>query len=600
MMFLSLFIMSGIVVYCAVHPPQQTLPQPVDTQPIGPDQPTGGVANNQAEPRTPSTSSSPKSSARPKTGTTAPAKADYTAAPKQAEIEQSITQEYEYHALATPNDPYYTSQTYRPWALQHTGAPAVWNQTTGSPVVVAVVDTGYALQHEDLNTQWYTSPGETGMTASGDKCWTGAAQDKSTNKCDDDGNGYVDDWRGWNFYGKYQPTNDPCSVDGLGTYVANNNPQAGSSGDDILYAEDTQCFGTDPGDPFEAVSHGTSTAGLAGAATNNGRGIASFNWNAKIMPLQALGDDGSGWTGKIVAAIRYATDNGAHIISLSLGSSDRDSALEAAINYAYSKNVIVVAAAGNCGSGTEGGCDPSRPGEMGYPALYNHVISVGATDANDARANFSSYGPGLDIVAPGSGTIVSALVSRGATPGDPQTFNYTNGYSSTLYGTSFSTPLVSSVISLVKSVKPSYTVDDVTALVDATAIKPAGMNGKFYTNEYGHGIINADAIATVARSLAASSPTPTLLQTGGYRSEHSVTNNEPLSSGCRTLANTYCTIRTTSELNGYDRYLPYKLTDGAGSTGWSWSSDSLAGETTWFTSAVQGASRDGYYLLFRK
>ncbi len=598
--FLSLFIMSGIVVYCAVHPTQGASPSPISTQPISPNQPIGGVANNSpARQDNPGTSPTPKTSARPSSVGT-PTQADYSAAPKQAEIQQTITHEYEYRALGVPNDPYYVGTTYAPWALQHTGAPAVWNQTTGSPVVIAVIDTGFALDHEDLKTQWYTNPGETGMTVAGDRCWTGTPADKSTNGCDDDNNGYKDDWRGWNFYGRYQPTADPCAIDGLGTYVANNNPQAGASGDDILYNEDKTCFGGDPGDPFEAISHGTSTAGLAGAATNNGLGVASFNWNARIMPLQALGDDGSGWTGKIVAAIRYAADNGAQIISLSLGSSERDMSLEAAINYAYTKNVIVVAAAGNCGSGTEAGCDPTKPGEMGYPALYDHVISVGATDSNDTRASFSSYGPGLDIVAPGSGAIVSPLVSRGSTPSDPATFNYKNAYSGTLYGTSFSTPLVSSIVSLIKSAKPSYTVDDVTALVDGTAIKPSAMNGKFYTNEYGHGLINSDAIVSVARSLAAASPTPTLRQTGGYRSEHTVTTNELMSSGCQSTTDTYCTIRARADITGYDRYLPYKKTDAGGNAGWSWQSDSLAGGTSWVVSAAQGTSTNGSYLLFRK
>lgn len=529
----------------------------------------------------------------------APAPSDNSAAPGQG---IAAAKEYPYKALTSPNDPYFTSTSYTPWALQSIKAPDAWNITTGSTTVVAVIDTGFALDHEDLKTQWYQNPGENGTTQLGDKCWTGTPQDKSNNNCDDDSNGYIDDWRGWNFYGRYQPTADPCAADGLGTYIANNNPMAGASGDNILYQEDVTCGGPNPGDAFAAVSHGTSTAGLAGAATNNGVGIASPNWNVKIMPLQALGDDGSGWTNDIVAAVKYAVNNGANVISMSLGGDSDDPALKSAISYAYSKNVIVIAAAGNCGTGTEGGCDPAKPGAMGYPALYDHVVSVGATDANDKRASFSSYGPGLDIVAPGSGSIVSPLVYRGtANRSDSATFNYTNSYSASLYGTSFSTPIVSGVASLIKSVHPTYTVDDVVALLDATARKPASMNGAVYTNEYGHGIVDAGSMAAVAQSFgSAAASSPTLLQTGGYKSEHTYTADEPMASGCVAATATYCTVHLKQTALGYDRYLPYVRTGADGKVGWQWRSAILTPSGEWTVTAMQSTAEKGNYPLFSK
>lgn len=599
--------MSGLVVY-AVHFIPDT-PTIVQTMPISKDQPIGGVATPSAvqQPLSPQSSDKPGTaqpvalSVREQPKST-PSLVNTRLAPEQAEITKTIDKEYPYRAFITPNDPYYNHPTLTPWALTRTGAPAAWDQTTGAPVIIAVIDTGFALQHEDLTTQWYQNPGETGTTSAGDTCWTGASVSKAANNCDDDTNGYIDDWRGWNFYGRYQSSADPCSSSGLGTYVSNNNPQAGQSGDDILYREFETCNGYaagSAGDPYIAISHGTSTAGLAGAATNNSKGIATMNWNAKIMPLQALGDDGSGWTSSVTSAVRYAVDNGASVISLSLGGMSLDPALQGAIDYAYSHDVIVVAAAGNCGTGQENGCDPTKPGEMGYPALFPHVISVGATDATDTRASFSSYGPGLDVVGPGSGAIVSPLIARGATPSDATTFNYTSAYAGSLYGTSFAAPIVANIASIIRGHRPTATVDEVTGLIDGAAVKPSGMSGYAYTNQYGHGVINANAALTIASSFNQISPSqPTLGQTGDHRSEHSFSASATMSSGCTTIAQTYCTVRMTNPL-GYDRYLPYSKTTTTGTVGWQWSG-SILGNGEWSVRATQGTAQSPSYFLFSK
>lgn len=378
---------------------------------------------------------------------------------------------------------------------------------------------------------------------------------------------------------------------------------AGTSGDVVRYTETKNCTGVDYGDPFGAISHGTSTAGIIGATSNNGIGIATLSWNVKIMPLQVLGDSGEGWTSSIVATIYYAVDNGAQLINMSLGGPDDDPALQAAIDYAYSHNVIVVAAAGNCGTGTELGCDKTKPGAMGYPALNNHVIAVGATDQTDTRASFSSYGPGLDVVAPGYGELISPLVDRpidtatNKPSNNPTTFNYTDAYSAGLAGTSFASPYVTNLISLIRSVKPTYSVDDVTALVDGTATKVGAMNGALYTNEYGHGLANATAVATVAKSLASSSKSPILAQTSDYRSEHSFSST-PMSSGCTVGANHYCTIWIHNNNTGYDRYLPYTAASD-GRLGWQWQGNILIPDE-WSVRAVRGTAMSGTYLLFSK
>lgn len=472
-------------------------------------------------------------------------------APKQAEIKRSTAIEYEYRALRTSNDPIQQST----WVMNATKMPAAWDAATGNGVVVAVIDSGFALSHEDLSSQWYQNSSETGFTSLGGRCWTGSPANKATNNCDDDNNGYQDDWRGWDFIG------------------VNNLPQAG----------ETNPYGN-------GVSHGTQVAGLVGTAGNNGIGTATMSWNNKIMPLQALSDNGSGYTSSIAAAVYYAVDNGAKVINMSLGGDTNDSVLATAIKYAYDRNVAVVAAAGNCGTGNESGCDPAKPGAMGYPALNKYVIAVGASTSTGARASFSSYGPGLDVSAPGSGTLVSPMW---------QPSNQTSAYASSLYGTSFSSPIVASYIGLLKSIRPSSNVDDITALVNATAWKPSGMGSNVYNESQGHGIIDGEAGLRVAASLNGTSGTPELAQTGDHTSEHSFKSNAVMASGCTITAGTYCTVWAQNAA-GYDRYLPYSLTNGAGQTGWSWNGTWL-GSGDWSLKSRSGdIASNTPYQLFNK
>jgi subtilisin family serine protease len=488
----------------------------------------------------------------PRSTTAEPASDPATNAPKQDKIRQTIAEEHTYYPLLTANDPGYPSN----WAVQKVNAPAAWNVATGNgQTVVAVIDTGFALNHEDLRNNWFTNTHESGNTQSGDRCWTGTVQNKTTNGCDDDDNGYIDDWRGWNFS------------------ETDNNPMAGR---------------TNPAGA--GVAHGTEVSGLVGASGNNATGVTTINWNTKIMPLQALSDDGPGFTSDVAAAIYYAVDNGADVVNLSLGGSIFDPALKAATDYAYTHNVVVVAAAGNCGTGNEQGCQGLPAGSISYPASNDHVIAVGATTVNDQRASFSSYGPALDVTAPGSGTIVSP------------TWTATNDatlYSGALYGTSFASPQVASLASLIKSIRPSSSVEDVTALLLASATKIPVMNNSSYTNELGHGVINAGVALTIASSLNATSTTPKLLQTGGPVSEHRFASTDTLGSGCTANASNYCTVWLRNTQTGYDRYLPYQLTSQQGSTGWTWSGTILQ-SGDWQIRAVQGDNRSSLYSLGSK
>lgn len=472
-------------------------------------------------------------------------------APKQAEIAKSITNEYVYHIFGTVNDPLASSD----WTLTVDNAHTAWDTATGgdSQTVVAVIDTGFALNHEDLTSQWYQNPGETGMTQLGDRCWNGTPEDKSTNGCDDDNNGYVDDWRGWNFV-----HND-------------NNPQTG---------RDNPTGG--------GVAHGTEVSGFIGAAGNNGLGSSAIDQNTKIMPLAALDDNGTGYTSDITAAIYYAVDNGAGVINLSLGTYSDDAAVKAAVDYAIAHDVVIVAAAGNCGTGSDIDC-PSTLGAIGYPAAYPDVIAVGATTQAGARASFGSFGKELDVSAPGYNLPVSTSWSQ-ANP----TARYVGG----LYGTSFSSPQVASLAALIKSIRPSTSIADITAIIDGTASKPSGMNGLPYTEQFGHGIIDAAAALNVAVALNTSSSMPTLLESSGARAEHIINTNNSTASGCKATTGEACTIEFTDPY-GYTRYLPYTILS-SNSTGWTWNTDTL--ETTyWEVRARIGENTNTTpYVLIKK
>ena len=175
----------------------------------------------------------------------------------------------------------------------------------------------------------------------------------------------------------------------------------------------------------DVFGHGTHVAGIAAADTDNSIGVSGVGSTSSIINVKVLGDNGSGYYSWVAQGIIWAADNGASIINMSLGGASASSTLESAINYAWSKGLVVVAAAGNSGS--------SLPS---YPAYYSKVIAVAATDSNDKLTSWSNYGNWVDVAAPGS-SIYSTLK------------NNSYGYKS---GTSMATPFVSGLASLVFTV----------------------------------------------------------------------------------------------------------------------------------------------------
>ncbi len=189
--------------------------------------------------------------------------------------------------------------------------------------------------------------------------------------------------------------------------------------------------------PDDEHGHGTHVSGTIAQSTNNGVGVAGVAPEATIMPLKVLDASGRGGWGGIAAAIRYAADHGANVINMSLGGGMSSRAVQRAIDYAHEKGVLIVAAAGN-----------SSRSKVDYPARHDHVVSVGAVRFDRTLTFYSSYGTGLDVVAPGGDLRVDqnqdgmpdGVVQNTLVGGDPSKFDYL-----AWQGTSMASPHVAGV-----------------------------------------------------------------------------------------------------------------------------------------------------------
>jgi len=217
---------------------------------------------------------------------------------------------------------------------------------------------------------------------------------------------------------------------------------------DDIYGYDFRNYDSNPKDDH---GHGTHCAGIIAAEGNNGLDITGVCWNAKIMALKFLNSSGSGSTIDAIEAFYYAVDNGADVISNSWGGEGYSQAMQDAIDYAYSQGAIMVAAAGNNNSTS-----------LHYPACYDHVISVAATNSNDQKASFSNYGDWVDIAAPG--VDVLSLRASGTSMGTVY-----NSYTTVASGTSMACPHVAGVCALLLSIFPEARIDELEqTLTEAT------------------------------------------------------------------------------------------------------------------------------------
>lgn len=341
------------------------------------------------------------------------------------------------YPLAQPNDPLFGNQ----WHYNQMSLPQAWDITTGSSidgndVIVAVIDTGVYLAHEDLANQ---------LTAGYDFI------SNTTNASDGDG---ID--------------SDP----------------------------------DDPGDGFVLSAsswHGTHVAGTVAAETNNSLGGAGVSWNAKVMPIRVLGASGA-TSYDLAQGIYYAAglsnssgtlpDQPADIINMSLGGFSSTTTEEEAISQASSAGVVIVAAAGN-----------ESTSLSSYPAAYDGVISVSATDFEDNLASYSNFGSTIDIAAPGGDTGVD-LNSDGLPDGiistlvDLQGTTRTSGYQG-YQGTSMAAPHVAGVIALMLAVNPDLTPGQIDELMEQGVLSDdLGSAGR--DDLFGYGRINANKAVQAA------------------------------------------------------------------------------------------------------
>ncbi|MEB3195728.1 MAG: S8 family peptidase, partial [Candidatus Sericytochromatia bacterium] len=216
------------------------------------------------------------------------------------------------------------------------------------------------------------------------------------------------------------------------------------------------------GDPMDRNGHGTHCAGIAAATANNGVGIVGQAPGVRLLAERVLGDNGAGSDAAVAAGIIHATDQGASVISLSLGGPEAVPVIDDAVRYAQARGVLLVAAMGN-----EGGLRPS------YPAANAGVLAVGATDAADAVCGFSNRGAWISLCAPGD-AILSTL------PG-PAGYGLKSG-------TSMATPCVAGVAALLRDRHPDWSPAQVRARLEATS-DDLGAPG--FDPIFGHGRLNA-------------------------------------------------------------------------------------------------------------
>lgn len=212
-------------------------------------------------------------------------------------------------------------------------------------------------------------------------------------------------------------------------------------------------FANDDNDANDDNSHGSHCAGIAAAATNNGVGIAGVGWNCRVLPVKVLGGGGSGSFDDVAAGITWAADNGANILSLSLGGYGRQQAVEDACRYAYNKGCTILAASGN-----------DNTDQVMYPAGYEaYVISVGATNRQDTKSGFSNYGAtSVDVAAPGGAGVSSSFQN------EIYSTVLGTGYSS-YFGTSMACPAAAGVAGLVYSaLGPGATNVQVRTILEST------------------------------------------------------------------------------------------------------------------------------------
>lgn len=326
-----------------------------------------------------------------------------------------------------PNDSYYSSQYY----LDLIGMQSVWDITTGdSNVVIGVIDTGLDFTHPDLQKSFKINYGEYG-------------NGKESNGIDDDMNGFIDDWRGWDF------TDEPYTGDPTrGDYLDPDN---------------------DPTDDSQ-LSHGTAVTGIINASFNNNIGIASTAPGCKVLVLRAFDAAGFAEEDDVANAILYGISSGVKIFNFSFGDYIFSNLLRDVVRFAYSNNIFISCSAGNDGKD-----------RLHYPSAYDEVVSVGYSDPTDFKRSSSSFGETVDIYAPGFQNLTTVRKGKGNSA--------FNGDYEKLNGTSLAAPVIAGVAGLLLSKNPDLTNEEIRGILVSTTTRMSGQSGWDHRNSSGR--INA-------------------------------------------------------------------------------------------------------------
>jgi hypothetical protein len=310
-----------------------------------------------------------------------------------------------YKVESVPNDSLIGQQ----WALEKIDAFSAWDITTGSDkILLAIIDTGIEFFHPDLKNNIYYNPGETGIDQYGN--------DRSSNNLDDDNNGFVDDYMGWDFTDRVNlPEDTTVDIKGWDNY---------------------------PYDPVRGFAgyHGTAVAGIACATGNNISGISGVAPGIKMLNLRAFDNTGSGEEDDVASAILYAVKMNVRVINMSFGDTKFSYVLRDVIRYAYDKGVILVGSSGN-----------SDDADPHYPSGFDQVISVGNSTREDYYTG--TYGSTLDMIAPGTSILSTDM----------------DGKYSEISGTSAAAPHVAASAALILSVNSSFTNEEVKQILKSSS-----------------------------------------------------------------------------------------------------------------------------------
>ena len=237
------------------------------------------------------------------------------------------------------------------------------------------------------------------------------------------------------------------------------------------------------GNPSDNVGHGTHVAGTINAATDNGRGVAGVAPGATILPVKVLSDNGYGDVNAIVNGLVWATDQGADVINMSLGTTYGSSSMQQAVQYAESAGVTLVAASGN---------EYAR--SLNYPARYDEVVAVGASKYDGSRASYSNYGSGLELLAPG-GDVSKDQNGDGYVDGVLQETKERGSWTYTFWdGTSMASPHVAGAAALLIAAGADGSDEVRDLLAEGAADK--GSSG--YDTTYGYGVLDIAASVDLA------------------------------------------------------------------------------------------------------